>query len=88
MRRAAAHDVAARLRYKGISLAQAVREVVWDDMAPGDGGFVGVDAAGGIVMHFNSPGMWRGAADSRGRWEVAVWPPDAETGTSASAGAQ
>jgi beta-aspartyl-peptidase (threonine type) len=50
-----------------------VRAVVFDDFEPGDGGFVGVDADGEIVMEFNSQGMARAAADSGGRREVAIF---------------
>jgi beta-aspartyl-peptidase (threonine type) len=53
IRRAAAHDVAARVAYKGISLAAAMREVVWGSMHQGHGGFVGVDADANVVWDFN-----------------------------------
>lgn len=43
-RRAACHDVAARVAYGGASLSDAMRAVVFEDMAPGDGGFIGVSA--------------------------------------------
>jgi beta-aspartyl-peptidase (threonine type) len=43
LRRAACHDVAARVAYGGATLQEAVRAVVFDNFAPGDGGFVGVD---------------------------------------------
>lgn len=53
IRRAAAHDVAARVKYKGCSLRQAMREVVWESFAEGDGGFVGVSADYTAVWDFN-----------------------------------
>jgi beta-aspartyl-peptidase (threonine type) len=77
IRRAAAHDVAARVAYKGVPLAQAVAEVVRGSFVPGDGGFVGVDAAGAVVWDFNSPGMYRGCADSSGRLVTAIFPDEA-----------
>jgi L-asparaginase / beta-aspartyl-peptidase len=74
MRRAAAHDVAARVAYKSMPLQDAVAEVVWGDMAPGDGGFVGVDASGDVVMDWNSQGMYHGCCSSApGSRQVGVY---------------
>lgn len=73
IRRAAAHDVAARVQYKGISLQQAMKEVVWESFSEGDGGFVGLDADYNVVMDFNSVGMYRGAVDYRGLNVTAVF---------------
>lgn len=53
IRRAAAHDVAARVAYKGVSLREAMRQVVWESFSEGDGGFVGVDADCNLVWDFN-----------------------------------
>lgn len=39
----------------------------------GDGGLIAVSRNGDIVMAFNSPGMKRAAADSDGRFEVAIF---------------
>jgi len=72
--RAAAHDVAARVEYKNISLQQAMKEVVWGSFAPGDGGFIGVDCNYNCIMDFNSVGMYRGCVDHKGRFETAVFP--------------
>jgi isoaspartyl peptidase/L-asparaginase-like protein (Ntn-hydrolase superfamily) len=34
---------------------------------------IAVDGRGNISMSFNTAGMFRGAADSEGRFEVAIW---------------
>lgn len=73
LRRAACHDVAARVAHGGQSLGAAMRSVVFEDFAPGDGGFVGVAADGSIAMEFNSPGMSRACADSSGLMEVKIF---------------
>eukprot|EP00882_Tetradesmus_deserticola_P011568 GHRQ01012238.1.p1 GENE.GHRQ01012238.1~~GHRQ01012238.1.p1 ORF type:complete len:144 (+),score=32.90 GHRQ01012238.1:126-557(+) len=73
IRRAAAHDVAARVQYKGISLTEAMHEVVWQSMSQGDGGFVGVDSDYNCVIDFNSVGMYRAAVDFRGNNVLAVF---------------
>lgn len=68
-----AHDVSARIAYKGLSVAEAAREVIQGELQPGDGGLIAVGRDGSIVLEFNSPGMFRGAADASGRFEVGIW---------------
>jgi hypothetical protein len=38
-----------------------------------DGGVVVVGRAGEIAILFNSTGMFRGAADATGRFELPIW---------------
>lgn len=73
MRHVVAYDVCARVRHGPQTLAQAVRAVVHTELQPGDGGVIAIDGNGAIVLDFNSQGMFRGAADSTGRFEVAIW---------------
>lgn len=73
IRHVVAYDVAARMLYKGQSLDQAAHAAVFETLKPGDGGLIAVSRDGGIAMPFNSLGMFRGAADSRGRFDVAIW---------------
>jgi beta-aspartyl-peptidase (threonine type) len=61
------------MEYKGISLSEAMHEVVWQSMSKGDGGFVGVDKDYNCVMDFNSVGMYRAAVDYRGNHILAVF---------------
>ena len=42
-------------------------------LQPGDGGLVAVSKTGEIALVFNSEGMYRGAADAGGRFEIAIW---------------
>lgn len=76
IRHAVAHDVAARMRYQGVDLRTAAEAVIHDVLDPGDGGLVAVSHRGEIAMVFSSPGMFRGAADAAGRFEVAIWGDD------------
>ena len=39
----------------------------------GDGGVIVVDKSGAITLDFNTEGMFRGARDSSGRREVAIY---------------
>ncbi|MCA9618489.1 MAG: ABC transporter permease [Myxococcales bacterium] len=47
--------------------------VVTGDLEPDDGGVVAVDAGGHAFAVFNTTGMYRALADSRGRFEVAIF---------------
>jgi L-asparaginase / beta-aspartyl-peptidase len=56
-----AHEIAARMRLAGQSLAQAAEAVIAElGRAGGEGGVVAVDASGAVAMPFNSEGMYRG----------------------------
>jgi len=61
IRAAVAHDICARLRFGGRSLAEAVREVVLEELPAlgGEGGVIAIDVHGRIAMEFNSEGMFR-----------------------------
>ncbi|HVR30326.1 MAG TPA: isoaspartyl peptidase/L-asparaginase [Thermoanaerobaculia bacterium] len=72
IRHAAAASVSARIEHGGRTVGQAVREVVRDVLEPGDGGLIAVGADGTLVLEFNTTAMFRGAADSAGRFEVAI----------------
>ncbi|MBX3402146.1 MAG: isoaspartyl peptidase/L-asparaginase [Phycisphaeraceae bacterium] len=73
IRHGVARDISDRMLYKRISLAQAANEVVHGVLKPDDGGIIAVSRTGEIAMVFNSDGMFRAAADSRGRLEVGIW---------------
>jgi beta-aspartyl-peptidase (threonine type) len=75
IRAVAAHHVCAAVEYRGITVAQAVHEMLHQILRKlgGDGGMIAVDHRGGIVMDFSSDGMFRGARDSSGRREVAIY---------------
>ena len=64
IRLAVAHDVCARMRYAGLSLAQATEIVVQQALPAiaGRGGLVAVDRQGNVSMPFNTEGMYRGLA--------------------------
>ncbi len=73
IRHGVAYDVAARMRYRGDSLEEAARAVVFEVLAKDDGGLIAVDSQGNMTLVFNTLGMFRGAADSSGHFEVAIW---------------
>ena len=68
------HDVAARMRYRGETLAKASRAALANvARLGGDGGLVAVDRRGNVAMPFNSHGMYRAALDRRGRRTIAIY---------------
>lgn len=62
IRNAVAHDICARVAYRGDTLAAAAEEVI-NRIVPahgGDGGAIALDRDGNIAMPFNSGSMFRG----------------------------
>jgi beta-aspartyl-peptidase (threonine type) len=72
IRHAVTYDLAARMAYKGQSLADAVDDVLKKTLRPGEGGLIAIGADGTIVMDFNTGGMPRAAADSSGKREIKI----------------
>jgi beta-aspartyl-peptidase (threonine type) len=68
-----ARDIADRMRYGKQSADQAANAVIFEVLQPGDGGTIVVDKDGSIVMLFNTSGMFRGAANASGRFDIAIW---------------
>ena len=75
IRYAVAHDICARARYRGISVAEAAEEVVMSVLvdAGGSGGVVALDSQGHPSMVFNSEGMYRGWIKTTGETHVAIF---------------
>ncbi|MBU6412135.1 MAG: isoaspartyl peptidase/L-asparaginase [Planctomycetes bacterium] len=73
IRHVIAKTVSDRMELAGESLDAATRHVVFQTLNPDDGGLIAVSRSGEIAMPFNSEGMFRGCANSSGRFEVAIW---------------
>jgi L-asparaginase / beta-aspartyl-peptidase len=67
------HDISALMEYAGLTVGQAADRVIHHKLKPGDGGVIAVSHDGSIALVYNSEGMYRGAADSGGRFEVKIW---------------
>ena len=76
IRHGVARSVTARMALAGERLDEAADAVVYDVLAPGDGGLIAVDRYGNLAAPFNTTGMYRAMADSRGRFEVAIFKQD------------
>jgi len=68
-----AFNVSALMEYKGMSLKDAVDQIIYKVLQPGDGGLIAVDKDGNYTMPFSTEGMFRGVATSTGTFKVAIW---------------
>jgi beta-aspartyl-peptidase (threonine type) len=73
IRHGVARAIADRMELSRMSAREAAEAVVHGRLEPGDGGVIVVSRTGEIALVFNSEGMFRGAADADGRFEVAIW---------------
>ncbi|MCA1801032.1 MAG: isoaspartyl peptidase/L-asparaginase [Rhodothermaceae bacterium] len=73
IRNAVAYQISAIMEFTGASLHEAASIVVHEKLKEGDGGIIGVGSDGSIAMVFNTPGMYRGAANSEGLFDVKIW---------------
>src|SRR4029453_10088113 len=57
-----AHDICARVQYRGVSIQGAAHDIIQGGLKPigGEGGVIGLDAHGNVMMSFNTTGMGRG----------------------------
>lgn len=69
IREVAAHDVSAIMEYTGATIEQAAKKVVHEKLLKmgGEGGMIGIDAKGNVMMEFNSEGMYRGYIKEKGK---------------------
>ena len=69
-----AYDVAARMKYKGLSLEDAARETI-DHLTTikGEGGLIAVDTNGNVTLPFNSDGMYRAFVTPNGDMKVEIY---------------
>jgi beta-aspartyl-peptidase (threonine type) len=70
-----AYDIAALVKYKGMTVQQAGDEVIHKKLEPvkGEGGVIILDAKGNYAMPFNSEGMYRGWIGADGEPHVLIY---------------
>lgn len=75
IRNVVAYDIAALMKYAGMSLEEAAHEVVMKKLVEkgGSGGVIAIDQEGNISMPFNSEGMFRGSISAKGEAQVAIY---------------
>ena len=71
----AAYDVSCLMEFNGMRLQEAMDLVVNKRLMKlnGEGGMIGVDAAGNCAMIFNSAGMYRAMCNSEGVSRIAIY---------------
>lgn len=73
MRAVSGHTVSAYMKHKPATLEQAGNYLLRDVLQPDEAGMIAVDKYGNTLMDMNTTGMFRGASDSEGNREVAIW---------------
>lgn len=75
MRAVVAHDISARMEYKGISLEKAAKEVIQEKLTEmgGTGGIVSIDKEGRVAMEFNTSGMYRAHMNAAGDLDIKIY---------------
>jgi beta-aspartyl-peptidase (threonine type) len=70
-----AYDIAALVKYRGMTVQQAGDEVIHKKLAPvkGEGGVIILDRQGNFAMPFNSEGMYRGWIGADGTPHVEIY---------------
>jgi beta-aspartyl-peptidase (threonine type) len=76
IRAAVAHDICARVAYRGDRLVDAAEAVVNGEVVRlgGDGGAIALDVEGNIAMPFNTAGMYRAWVNPDGSRGTAIFP--------------
>jgi beta-aspartyl-peptidase (threonine type) len=75
IRAVAAYHICSAVEYRGFTLEAAAREMLHSILEGlgGTGGIIAVSGGGEVVMDFSTEGMFRGARNSAGRREVAIY---------------
>jgi beta-aspartyl-peptidase (threonine type) len=75
MRGLLSYQVSARMQFAGMTLEEAVKTVIDDELTGmgGDGGIIALDNGGRIEMRFNTAGMYRGYVKADGEYHVAIF---------------
>ncbi len=70
-----AYDISALMEYKGLTLQKAADLVIHEKLMQlgGEGGVIGLDAKGNVMMSFNSNGMFRGYIKEVGQPQVLIY---------------
>ncbi len=75
IRFAVSHDIAALMKYKGMSVAAAADDVINRKLKPagGEGAAIALDARGNFTMAYNSEGLYRGWITADGKINVMLY---------------
>ncbi|TVZ52715.1 isoaspartyl peptidase/L-asparaginase family protein [Dokdonia sp. Hel_I_53] len=70
-----AHDIAAMMEYKEVTLQDAAQEVIQQKLKNlgGTGGIVSIDKNGNVAMEFNTAGMYRAHMNAEGKLIIKIY---------------
>lgn len=70
-----AYDISAMMEYKGMSLAEAAKEVIQNKNPElgGNGGIIAIDRNGNVSMEFNTAGMYRAKMNKDRDLEIGIY---------------
>lgn len=72
IRNAVSFDMSARMKYKGQSVEDAAKAIMTEVLKPNIGGLIAIDKDGNITAQYNTTGMIRAWANSKGESDVKV----------------
>jgi beta-aspartyl-peptidase (threonine type) len=74
IRATVAHDLAAMMEYRGLSLNDAAQAVIGKvEKLGGTGGLIAIDRHGNMALPFNTSGMYRGWTGPDGKFTVEIY---------------
>jgi beta-aspartyl-peptidase (threonine type) len=77
IRCSAAREVAALMEHRGMSVGDAAKRVVHEELmalgGAGTGGLIALDRKGNVAMELNTPGMYRGQIGADGKPHVFIY---------------
>ena len=75
IRAVAAHHICAAVEFRGLTLSEAVHELLHQRLRElgGSGGVIAIGRDGGIVTEFSTEGMFRGIRDSGGQRRIDIY---------------
>ena len=75
IRAAVAHDIAALVAYRGLSVQAAADEVIQNKLTAmgGSGGVIVLDTKGNMAFSFNTAGMYRGSVNAKGERMIGIY---------------
>ncbi len=75
IRNVVGHDISALMEYKNYTIKEAARIVIHEKVAAlgGDGGVIGIDREGNVVMEMNTSGMYRAHINSNGELKIEIY---------------
>jgi len=87
IRHGVARQLSSLVALAGLTPQQAADRLIHQTLAPGDGGLIALGHDGSIAASFSTTALLRGAADAKGRFEVAIWDkPEAEPAAQSGGG--